>query len=132
MITARIMARSKFAGITRGPATVDCQNVPIHVTVVRIRQKKGGHGDLASFGGTAEWDVREHLLHRVVEDAPFAIEELTRPVGQGRSGCDAIDQDTIRSELEGHCLGEVDDARPSPPRTRTGAAMGPTQRLKRC
>ncbi len=55
--------------------------------------------------------MREHLLDRVVEQAPFAVEELARPVGQGRAGGDSVDQDSVRSELQGHGLGEVDDAR---------------------
>ena len=53
----------------------------------------------------------EHLLHVLAERAVLAVEEPPGSLGQRRSGSDAVDQDPVGPQLQGHGAGQVHHAR---------------------
>ena len=106
-----LISNSKIASVAGRPAAVDREHVAVHVAVFGVRQEEHGHGDLIGRGGPAERDVVEHALNLGVERAVLAVKQLASPFGQRGTGGDAVDQNAMRAELEGHCSRQVDDAR---------------------
>ncbi len=75
--------RIEFAGVTRGPTTINGQNVAVHVTVFGIGEEERGDGDLVNFSGATERHMGEHGLHGGVEHAAIAVKELPGAFREG-------------------------------------------------